>query len=188
MNLVQESNALQSRLDSQRLGVAIALGLLLSRCGGGAEGDVTNTDESSDDSDATEGAPEATDAEESDADDELACLDALDLDCSLTFAPNFRSIFDNRLQTTCGAAGSSCHGDDGAQGGLVLTDFDDAYDALLEGDGDRGPRVIPGDPECSLLMIRLETSDAALLMPVGSQLPEGERCAVRQWIAEGAEK
>ncbi len=177
------------RLDPHRLGVAIAFGLLLSRCGGGAEDEETSsTDESSDEGAGQESDSEEGATEESDADDELACLDALDLDCSLTFAPNFRSIFDNRLQTTCGAAGSSCHGDDGAQGGLVLTDFDDAYDALLEGDRDTGPRVIPGDPECSPLMIRLETTDAALLMPVGSQLPEGERCAVRQWIAEGAEK
>lgn len=115
-----------------------------------------------------------------------ACLDPLELDCSLTFAPTFESIFENRIQSTCGAAGNSCHGSEGQQGGLVLDDIDVAYDSLLEGSDP--PKVIPGDPECSPLMARLESDDPGFVMPVGAKLPEGERCAIRNWIAMGAEK
>jgi hypothetical protein len=35
-------------------------------------------------------------------------------------------------------------------------------------------------------MKRLESSDPDWVMPVGDPLPEGERCAIAQWIANGA--
>lgn len=117
-----------------------------------------------------------------------ACLSELSLDCSPTYAPTFRAIFDNRLQVTCGAGGRSCHSSTGQQAGLVLDDFDAAYDSLLgQGEAARA-RVIPGDPECSLLEQRLESRDPNFVMPVGSRLAAGELCAIRQWIAGGAKK
>jgi hypothetical protein len=116
------------------------------------------------------------------------CLEDLDLECAPTFAPTFDAFFENQLSTTCGSSvtGTSCHGPDGAQAGLVLGDADTAYDALLGMGSDGSPRVIPGDPECSGLMKRLESDDPTFVMPVGAQLDEGERCAIRQWIADGA--
>jgi hypothetical protein len=116
------------------------------------------------------------------------CLKRLTLDCAMTFAPKFESIFDNRLRPTCGAAGVSCHGSAGAQAGLVLDDIDQAYDSLLGLDRANNARVIPNDPECSPLMMRLESDDPGTVMPVGSKLPEGERCSIRNWIANGAER
>jgi Planctomycete cytochrome C len=116
------------------------------------------------------------------------CLPALSLDCEPTYPATFEAFFEHRIARTCGAAstGMSCHGPDGNQGGLVLSDMDESYDALLGGI-DGKPRVIPGDPECSILMQRLESEDPEFVMPVGMRLSEGERCAVRQWIAAGAE-
>jgi hypothetical protein len=73
------------------------------------------------------------------------------------------------------------------QAGLVLLGRDEAYDHLL-GETDSRARVVPGDPECSLLVQRLESTDPQFVMPVGMRLPEGQRCAVRQWVAAGAEK
>lgn len=117
------------------------------------------------------------------------CLDPLPLDCDLTYAATFDAFYDNRIARTCGAAGTgtSCHGPEGEQGGLVLFGADHAYDHLLGYIDDR-PRVVPGDPECSLLVQRLESENPDFVMPVGGRLEEGERCAVRRWIASGAER
>jgi hypothetical protein len=117
------------------------------------------------------------------------CLDPLPLDCEPTYPPTFEALHQHQLARTCGAAstGGSCHGPDGAQGGLVLSGIDESYDALL-GAIDGRARVIPGDPECSTLIQRLESDDPEFVMPVGARLTEGERCAVRQWIAMGAER
>ncbi|MDD9936702.1 MAG: hypothetical protein OXT09_24030 [Myxococcales bacterium] len=119
-----------------------------------------------------------------------ACLEPLDLDCAPTFAPTFEGFFDNQLSTTCGSTGTgvSCHGPDGAQGELVLDDADTAYDQLLGPGTDGEPRVIPNDPECSPLIQRLESDDPTFVMPVGGKLSDGERCAVRQWVANGAQR
>jgi hypothetical protein len=117
------------------------------------------------------------------------CLPALSLDCEPTYPPTFEAFYEHRIAGTCGAAstGASCHGPDGAENtGLLLSGAQASYEALLGGD-DGKPRVIPGDPECSILMQRLESEDAEFVMPVGMRLSEGERCAVRQWIAAGAE-
>jgi hypothetical protein len=117
------------------------------------------------------------------------CLDPLPLDCEPTFAPTFAAFYRNQIRTTCGASstGTSCHAGPDGQLGLVLADEDSAYDYLL-GEVDGRARVIPGDPECSILVQRLESSDPDFVMPVGMPLLAGERCAVRQWIANGAER
>lgn len=120
-------------------------------------------------------------------DDGAQCLDPLPLDCSPTFQPTYEAFYENQLRSTCSAGGTTCHGPDGAMGGLVLSDMDQAYEYLLGGVDGRA-RVIPGQPECSLLMQRLESDDPTFVMPVGSKLMEGERCAIRQWIANGAER
>ncbi len=117
---------------------------------------------------------------------EPACLSELSLDCEVTFEPTFDAIFENRMGRTCGGGGRSCHASAGARAGLVLDEIEGAYAALLGLDEAAKPRVIPGDPECSLMMKRIESNDPDYQMPVGDKLPEGERCAIRQWIANGA--
>jgi hypothetical protein len=119
----------------------------------------------------------------------LRCVDPLPLDCEPTFPPTFDELYTRKIATTCGAAstGASCHAEAGAQGGLALADADGAYAALL-GELDGRARVVPERPECSPLMQRLDSDDLDFVMPVGSPLSEGERCAFRQWIANGAER
>lgn len=152
---------------SARVGSAV-LGFALLACGGGQ--------------------PKAKDA--GGMRDASACLKLLPLDCQPAFAPEYASIYELVLLKTCGApaTGSSCHGTDGAQAGLVLADKNKAYDYLL-GHVDGRARVVPGDPECSILEHRLESNDPDFRMPLGNQpLSEGQRCAIRQWIANGASK
>jgi hypothetical protein len=79
----------------------------------------------------------------------------------------------------------TCHTADAAMAGLVLQDADQAYSLLL---GQTGrARVNPGDPACSLLVIRLESNDPTFRMPPGpTPLLESARCDILQWIANGA--
>lgn len=117
-----------------------------------------------------------------------ACIAPLSLDCQVAFPPQYSNIFNNVFLTTCGSpsSGTSCHGPNGKQGGLVLAESAAAYDNLL-GQIDGRARVVPFKPECSILEQRLESTDPMVRMPRGSgALPDGVRCAVRQWIAQGA--
>jgi len=119
------------------------------------------------------------------------CIDPLPLDCRPSFEPaTYQAVFSNVLRPSCGssASGTQCHSAAGMQGGLVLGDADEGYDSLL-GTNDGRPRVVRGKPECSMLIQRLEASDRRVRMPLNATEPldEGLRCAVRLWIAEGAE-
>jgi hypothetical protein len=121
--------------------------------------------------------------------DPKACLDPLPLDCAPSYEPTFDMIFANALRS-CGASTTfgSCHAAQGSKGGLVLSDPDVAYQSLLRLVDGRA-RVEPGNPECSVLTQRLESDDPSFRMPVGREsLAAGQRCAIRQWIAGGAER
>lgn len=74
-----------------------------------------------------------------------------------------------------------CHGAGGGNGGLDLT----TRAGLLAG-GAGGPAVVPGQPDSSLLVHRLETDNAALRMPPGGFLGEAQITAIREWISDGA--
>lgn len=118
------------------------------------------------------------------------CLADLSLDCKPTFEPaTYDAIFQNVLRPTCGSAGTGrqCHSEEGMMAGLVLQEHDEAYDSLL-GKLDGRARVVKGKPECSILVQRLESTEKRLRMPLNSDpLDEGLRCAIRLWIAAGAE-
>jgi hypothetical protein len=123
--------------------------------------------------------------------DSTACVTALAVDCVPAYPPSYDAIFDDVLSPRCGSSGSggSCHyGPTAAtaQAGLALSDRAQAYDKLL-GRADGRALVSPMDPQCSILVERLESSDPKLRMPFGADpLPENVRCAVRKWIANGA--
>jgi hypothetical protein len=75
-----------------------------------------------------------------------------------------------------------CHGAGGGNAGLDLT----TRAGLLAG-GAGGPAVVPGQPDSSLLVHRLETDNAALRMPPGGSLGEAQIGVIRDWISEGAQ-
>lgn len=101
--------------------------------------------------------------------------------CAPLYAPTFANVYARTLAPSCATGGSSCHGPAGGRGGLVLADETSAYAALLD-----GGRVIPSDPGCSELIARVTSTDPDRQMPPGSALSEAERCAIVQWIANGA--
>jgi hypothetical protein len=115
------------------------------------------------------------------------CVENLPTTCDPAFTPTWTSVYDKVIRPSCGGTGSgaSCHAAEGKQGGLELSSSDGSLSALL-GEVDGKPRVLSGDPACSILVGRIESSDPARRMPLGGQLNEATRCAVRQWIEMGA--
>jgi hypothetical protein len=113
-----------------------------------------------------------------------ACLQPLELECDPRYPATFEQIHQRLIDRTCNAA--PCHGVSRA-GNLMFGNADAAYARLLNDEVDE-PLVIPGDPECSLLMKRLESEDPDFVMPVRDPLDDDELCAIRQWIANGAER
>ncbi|MFT7624830.1 MAG: putative membrane protein [Myxococcota bacterium] len=107
----------------------------------------------------------------------------LPADCTTLYEPTFDNVHTRTLQVSCALAGGACHAAEGGQGGLVLAGIDDAYSNLL-GAG----RVIADDAASSLLLQRLYTTDGSKRMPPGNALSDEERCAVLQWVNNGAER
>lgn len=120
--------------------------------------------------------------------DGAACLEPLSTDCSAVWS-DYNDIYDNLIVPHCGGpgTGSSCHGAEGLKAGLDLSDRERAYQSLL-GELDGHARVIPGNPECSELVRRLEATDPTQVMPPGRQRPAEQRCSIVRWIADGAQR
>jgi uncharacterized membrane protein YgcG len=80
------------------------------------------------------------------------------------------------LATNC----YSCH-TDSALGGLRL----DGRESMLKGGG-RGPSLVPGDPEKSLMIQAVRQTDPKLKMPMGSKLKDSEVADLVAWVKAGA--
>lgn len=115
----------------------------------------------------------------------LSCEIPPDEACLPLYSPTFEAVYTETLVKSCGVGGGSCHGPAGNQGGLTFDGEDASFVALL-GEGDEGARVIPFDPECSPMMVRLQRHGMKGQMPPGEPLSEAERCAVATWIRQGA--
>jgi hypothetical protein len=96
---------------------------------------------------------------------------------------------------TC--AGLACHTNGDSLGGLAdLDDYDLGYDELVNAAAECsgtsfGMRVLPGDPDASFLMEKLDqvTPDCGSPMPLGATpLGASIRDGIRQWILAGAPK
>jgi len=116
--------------------------------------------------------------------DDAPCLDqAQAAACTPQYEPTFDNVYQNTILTRCATGGGSCHLAGAAKGGLVLEGIDAAYDGLVT-----AGRVVAGDPECSLVIRRLEATRDRGMMPPGTPLTEPERCAVTLWVRQGAER
>ena len=76
---------------------------------------------------------------------------------------------------------SSCHSATGRAGGLSLADQQTAYTELM-----KEGRVKPGDPSCSELIVRTSSPGEDYQMPPGDPLDVPARCALIQWVQQGA--
>ncbi len=111
-----------------------------------------------------------------------------DTTCGSLYVPTFDNVYKNTLQPHCGSTNSSCHSATGHPDGLSFEDETTAYNDLLSPSG-KDPsrdRVVPGDVQCSLMIVRTDSPGADYQMPPGTPLPPTERCALIQWVANGA--
>jgi len=108
-------------------------------------------------------------------------------------APTFASIKANIFEKNCTT--SSCHGELGQRGGLIL-EGDDVYTNLvgvtpsnLEAASKNLRLVVPGHPDSSFLVIKLTgpRANEGDRMPQGnSQISAQAIQAIRTWISNGA--
>src|SRR6185503_8085634 len=100
-------------------------------------------------------------------------------------SPEGTELFEKRIRPVLAARCVSCHGAAAAKpkGGLVV----DSLAGILRG-GARGPAVVPGDAETSLLVraIRRETDDLAMPPKESERLTEAEIQDFAAWIRAGA--
>ena len=107
-----------------------------------------------------------------------------------TYAPTFTAIYGEILSPIC--AGPFCHG---ANQFLLMTTQEVAYHAMV-GVVSHGPKcgdagltiVEPGDPDASLLYLKITTPPCGNRMPAKyfPPLDAKQTAQIRDWIARGA--
>ena len=109
----------------------------------------------------------------------------VDTTCSgLAYQPTFTNIYNNTLKDTCGSTNNSCHSASNHAGGLSFESQDVAYQQLLDA---TRKRVVPGDASCSEMIVRTDSPGEDYQMPPGDPLSAPTRCALIQWVVQGAQ-
>jgi hypothetical protein len=114
----------------------------------------------------------------------IAADHAIDEGCAPGYVPTFTNVYKNTIKDSCGSTKSNCHSAAGRAGGMSFETQDIAYEQLLNmAQG----RVIPGNPRCSEMIVRTNSPGEDYQMPPGDPLSVQERCALVQWVIQGAE-
>ena len=116
-----------------------------------------------------------------------ACVEYTLEGCAPLYPATYDQVWNQTLSKGCAEFGTACHAQDDAAGaldGMTFVDPQQSWDHMLMADE---PLVVPGDPLCSELFVRLASEDPAVRMPPGSSgLDDGALCSIATWIAEGA--
>ena len=91
-------------------------------------------------------------------------------------------FFELSIRPVLASVCFECHGGESTSGGLRV----DSREALLIG-GERGPAILPGKPQDSLLVKALRHADAEVQMPPDEPLATATIDAFSHWIETGAE-
>lgn len=91
------------------------------------------------------------------------------------------SFFESRIRPLLVERCQDCHGSGKSENGLRL----DSSEALLRG-GHRGPGVLAGEPEKSLIIRAVRRTDRDLQMPPKSPLSAEEVALLEKWVRDGA--
>jgi cytochrome c553 len=94
-----------------------------------------------------------------------------------TLPPDF---FESKIRPILATNCYACH-QDSQLGGLRL----DSREAMLKGGG-RGPAIVPGDPDNSILIKAVRQGDPKFKMPMGGKLKDAEVADLAAWIKDGA--
>jgi hypothetical protein len=107
--------------------------------------------------------------------------------CAPLYPATYDQVWTQTFSDGCAEFGTACHAQDDAAGavnGLTFVDPQVSFDHLTM----TGQLVVPGDPLCSPLFVRLATDDPAIRMPPGSSgLDPGALCSIGTWISDGAQ-
>jgi hypothetical protein len=88
--------------------------------------------------------------------------------------------FDTRVAPILTRRCLGCHNEELKNGNISFLD----RDSLIRG-GSRGPAIVPGKPQESVLMEVLR-HDGEIQMPPGPKLPAKEIAVLSEWIRRGA--
>lgn len=88
--------------------------------------------------------------------------------------------FDTRVAPILARRCLGCHNQELNDGGISFFD----RETLIKG-GSRGPAIVPGQPEESLLIHAIRR-DSELQMPPGVKLPSREIVTLTEWVKRGA--
>ncbi len=91
------------------------------------------------------------------------------------------SRFVDEVQPLLEAKCIACHGPEKQEGGLRLDSF-----AAAKAGGDRGPAIVPGDLEKSLLVKAITFDDPDLQMPPKQKLTDQEIKILTEWVKANA--
>jgi hypothetical protein len=97
-----------------------------------------------------------------------------------TVSAGSAEFFENRIRPILANSCFGCH-TNSQLGGLRL----DTLDGMKKG-GKRGPAVVPGDADNSLLIKAVRQTDPALKMPYGGKLKPSEIADLEAWVKAGA--
>jgi hypothetical protein len=113
----------------------------------------------------------------------LALLSAMLVSTAPATSPSSDALafFETRVRPVLAENCYPCHGPQKQRSGLRL----DQFDSLLKG-GDRGPALVPREPEKSLLIRAIRYTDEDLRMPPKSKLTEGQIQDLTTWVNMGA--
>lgn len=106
--------------------------------------------------------------------------------CMALYPPTYDQVWTQTLSGSCGQAGSACHAQDGSGGavnGMAFLDPLASWEHMTD-----EALIVPGDPQCSPLFVRLATDDPEIRMPPGTGgLSPGALCSIGTWIEDGAD-
>ena len=111
------------------------------------------------------------------------CKTEVDTSCAPGYVPTFENVYNNQLKEGCGSTKSNCHSARNRAGDLSFESMSVAYDGLLD---PTKTRVIPGNPMCSEMIVRTDSPGEDYQMPPGDALTGPQRCALIQWVVQGA--
>jgi hypothetical protein len=111
----------------------------------------------------------------------VAASTAMAGDNAQKLAPAAVQFFESKVRPVLAEHCYSCHGPKKQRGDLRL----DSVAAMLEG-GARGPVVVPGHPEKSLMVRAISYEDKDLKMPQDKKLSRAQIEALTQWVKMGA--
>ena len=97
------------------------------------------------------------------------------------FAEEGIAFFRDKVQPLFEDNCYECHGFNNREGNFQVK----TRELILEG-GSRGPAIVPGDPENSLLIKAVRYSDDDLQMPQGGKLDGTEIAILEEWVRMGA--